>query len=711
MGSSTASETTINTSTDSANTMLTMVTTTDGEQPDDSFDLIDIPSEMSPPAPLPAAPTPEPAPPPPPPPPPPPSFLPIDEYSQVDRPCIATATGHISIAAARSEITARLEVRVSSTSNLLEDVDGPPVAAAMLAANNLENNNAPRLPSSGRTPPLPDLRATDFFSTPVRGSVDAGQPDPDFNPMLTLIVGKAREDTGPSSDRSYSRRNHNSFSEGKHGQRKPSVNVTTNPLDISLVGACASNERPSSDGPPGRTGPPAGKIRGRGAESHPLVSTIHSWVRLFFPFCAIGGNTAGSKRTTQAATIVVQQPSLSLDGSTGAATILLHPEVDVRRREENMRQLLDVANTLTLQEIHDFEMRYGSPHHSRSQSVKTPGSRSSGRPNYLCLPQQRSRVASMPNTGVEEEYYRQRHFSITAKGVVNRGDSLKSRRSRSNNSVASSNSSTEHLTASYPGSARNSAAGSLASSRESSASQGPTPYHVLMLGAPAVGKSSLVSQFMTSEYLHAYDTSIDDESGEKTVSVLLAGEESELTFIDHTSTEMTPETCIATYEPHAYCVVYSTTDRASVRVAEAVLQTLWRSDHVSARAVILVGNKVDLERSRLVSTAEGKSMATSYDCKFIETSVMINHNVDELLVGLLTQIRLKLENPERARDLFRKRSRKNRSKSPLGSCSENNSPKKYRGSRTSTSLKVRNLLGKVWARDSKSKSCENLHVL
>jgi hypothetical protein len=45
-------------------------------------------------------------------------------------------------------------------------------------------------------------------------------------------------------------------------------------------------------------------------------------------------------------------------------------------------------------------------------------------------------------------------------------------------------------------------------------------------------------------------------------------------------------------------------------------------------------------------------MATSYDCKFIETSVGINHNVDELLVGILTQIRLKLENPERARDLL-----------------------------------------------------------
>lgn len=36
-----------------------------------------------------------------------------------------------------------------------------------------------------------------------------------------------------------------------------------------------------------------------------------------------------------------------------------------------------------------------------------------------------------------------------------------------------------------------------------------------MLGDTAVGKSSLVSQFMTSEYLHAYDTSI----GKLTISL------------------------------------------------------------------------------------------------------------------------------------------------------------------------------------------------
>ncbi|XP_013111699.2 uncharacterized protein LOC106090148 isoform X4 [Stomoxys calcitrans] len=414
-----------------------------------------------------------------------------------------------------------------------------------------------------------------------------------------------------------------------------------------------------------------------------------------------------------------------------------------QKRDDNIRQLLDVTNTLTFEELRDFEMRYGSPHHSRSQSVKTPGSRASGRPNQLCLPQQRSRVASMPNTGVEEEYYRLRHFSITGKGVINRGDSLKSRRSKSNNSVASSNSSNEHLTAPQaPQATRSSANHSLASSRESSTSNpGNGPYRVLMMGAPAVGKSSLVSQFMTSEYLHAYDTSIDDDSGEKSVSVLLSGEESELIFIDHPYAEMTPDDCLTCYDPHGYCVIYSASDRESFSVAEHILQVLWTNQNIAQKAVILVANKADLARSRSISADEGKAMATAYDCKFIETSVGINHNVDELLVGLLSQIRLKLENPEKSRDMFRKRSirkSKRRACSPLsGACltgnvnantplgpmaniiseantppgSAHSSPRKYRGSRTSTSLKVKGLLGRVWARDSKSKSCENLHVL
>lgn len=76
------------------------------------------------------------------------------------------------------------------------------------------------------------------------------------------------------------------------------------------------------------------------------------------------------------ATIVVQQPSLSLDQQGNVATIVLKNGSEFvsnvvetgaqntnklslkKQKEENMKQLLDVANNLTLEEIHDFEMRF-----------------------------------------------------------------------------------------------------------------------------------------------------------------------------------------------------------------------------------------------------------------------------------------------------------------------------------------------------------------
>lgn len=77
----------------------------------------------------------------------------------------------------------------------------------------------------------------------------------------------------------------------------------------------------------------------------------------------------GGRKAPQA-TIVVQQPSLSVD-QTNISTILLKSGSEFvsnvesagnklclkKQREEHMKQLLDVSNNLTLEEIHDFEMR------------------------------------------------------------------------------------------------------------------------------------------------------------------------------------------------------------------------------------------------------------------------------------------------------------------------------------------------------------------
>jgi len=63
-----------------------------------------------------------------------------------------------------------------------------------------------------------------------------------------------------------------------------------------------------------------------------------------------------------------------------------------------------------------------------------------------------------------------------------------------------------------------------------------------------------------------------------------------------------PENCITTYEPHAYVVIYSVAEKETKLAAEETLQFLWKSASVGTKAVILVGNKTDLVRSRAVTT-------------------------------------------------------------------------------------------------------------
>lgn len=59
----------------------------------------------------------------------------------------------------------------------------------------------------------------------------------------------------------------------------------------------------------------------------------------------------------------------------------------------------------------------------------------------------------------------------------------------------------------------------------------------------------------------------------------------------------------------------------------------------------LILNNQDLIRHTLLPSAEAKDVATTYDCNYIETSAALNHKVDELVAGTLTQIRRQLLPP------------------------------------------------------------------
>ncbi|XP_046477654.2 ras-like protein 2 [Neodiprion pinetum] len=275
--------------------------------------------------------------------------------------------------------------------------------------------------------------------------------------------------------------------------------------------------------------------------------------------------------------------------------------------------------------------------------------------------------------GEDEDSYRLRSFSLTSKGVINRGDSFRRRRSRSNSLVPAEQ---ETVQAKAPSSTE------------------IVSYTVAILGTQGVGKTALISQFMTSECINAYDRQKDIPS-EQSVFIMLNGEESELRFLNITNPKAELDKIS---QPGAFVVMYSVIDKASFQRAEEYLAYLHDQDLLRGRPAILVGNKIDLARSRAVSSQDGKCMACTYRAKFIEVSVGINHNVDELLVGILNQIRLKWIHA----------SSENR-----GGGGSDGSGHWYKSRGVvRASMKARQMFTWLFGKeDSKFKNCENLHVL
>ncbi|BFG05750.1 uncharacterized protein DMAD_04416 [Drosophila madeirensis] len=340
----------------------------------------------------------------------------------------------------------------------------------------------------------------------------------------------------------------------------------------------------------------------------------------------------------------------------------------------------------------------------------------------------------------DEDVDRLRTFSASKGGIINRGDSFRRRRSRSNSLAPSSpmharngvgglgghvgGGSSQGLGSGYNGGG--SSSNGFGHGQSAQENHQPVEfYRVEMLGSAGVGKQALVSQFRTSDCINAYDGPECDEA-EQNISIILNGTESELKFLTGN-----PDSKDDLEEADAFLVVYSCIDKESFTRAKQILSRLQDMDLHRHRPIILVANKIDLARSRAVSAQDGKCLACAFGAKFIEVSVGINHNCDELLAGTLTQIRLKKDqnmlqlNPKKAKDKYKIKDNKNVEtvetdqfltdlKADDGGHRDGSSPAHWYKSRSVmlASMKARQMLTWILGKeDSKFKHCENLQVL
>ncbi|XP_013406461.1 GTP-binding protein REM 1 [Lingula anatina] len=270
----------------------------------------------------------------------------------------------------------------------------------------------------------------------------------------------------------------------------------------------------------------------------------------------------------------------------------------------------------------------------RSQSCRKPSRRHLEVPRETC----QKRRNSLPDAyDIDDdghisddaggEFYRVRNFTVSRKGLFNRGDSYKRRVLLPQPTLGTGESSDSVFADDEPpvsprASPRDSRTSSTAADRV---------FRVAVLGTPGVGRMSLVRQFTTSEDVAARGTHSGNKTSDLSVSVLLDGRETEMQFVTSTLEECRDK------DVDAYIVVYAIADKCSFQYVSEILQRLRQTEGEQC-AIILVGNKSDLARTRVVSTDAGKKLASIFNCKFIETSAVLNHHVDELLVGTLSQI-------------------------------------------------------------------------
>ncbi|XP_068591905.1 GTP-binding protein GEM [Cebidichthys violaceus] len=225
------------------------------------------------------------------------------------------------------------------------------------------------------------------------------------------------------------------------------------------------------------------------------------------------------------------------------------------------------------------------------------------------------------------------------------------------------------------------------------------PYRVVLLGASGVGKTAFSSIFAgAADSMDSDDCELcGDEVCEKEIKV--DGEPATITLLDTWDAETDHEWAQEHYMQtgDAYLLLYSVTDRASFLRASELRITLRRFRPAQHTPIILVGNKCDLVRRREVSVSEGRTCAAVFDCKFIETSAAMQHNVWEAFHGMVRQLRLRRDSEEANRR--RRHAHRN-------------------ARRESLPMKAKRFLDKVVAKNNpsvacwlKSKSCHDLSVL
>lgn len=159
---------------------------------------------------------------------------------------------------------------------------------------------------------------------------------------------------------------------------------------------------------------------------------------------------------------------------------------------------------------------------------------------------------------------------------------------------------------------------------------------ILLIGDSSVGKTNLTLRFCDNEFKPSYISTIGIDFRIRTI--LINGSKVKTQVWDTAGQERFRTITTAYYRgAHGILLVYDITNRQTFSNINNWLNQLKLHSRENI-ALILVGNKTDLESNRQVSFEEGQNKANEFGCNFYETSCKSAENVETCFISLVTQI-------------------------------------------------------------------------
>lgn len=165
---------------------------------------------------------------------------------------------------------------------------------------------------------------------------------------------------------------------------------------------------------------------------------------------------------------------------------------------------------------------------------------------------------------------------------------------------------------------------------------------IAVVGSRSVGKSSMTVKFVEDHFVESYYPTIENQFSK---TIKYNNEDYEIEVLDTAGQDefsiMNEKHLIGI---HGYLLVYSVTSRQSFELIEIIRDKILNSIGSDNIQMVLIGNKSDLNYQRQVEYDEGLKLAQKFNCKFLESSVKDNININSAFESLIDQIE-SVQNP------------------------------------------------------------------